>query len=46
MLELTVAAAGYDQVPTVVTQQSEDLADFHREIMLRPMAPAKTRGLT
>jgi len=36
VLELAVTAASHDQVPTVVIEQSKNLADFHLPIICRP----------
>jgi hypothetical protein len=41
MLELAMAAACDDEVPTIIIQHAENLANFHRSIILRAIQLAK-----
>jgi hypothetical protein len=41
MLELSVAAARHDKLPTIIIEQTQNLADFRREIMRPPVEPGK-----
>lgn len=41
MLELAMASASYDKKPTIFFEHTQDLTDFHRLIMLRPVELAK-----
>jgi len=42
VLELAVAATGYDQVPTIFIKLTKNLADFHSTIMRRSVYRSKS----